>query len=240
VATERPVVTVFLDLETSGTDVTKDRIVELAATHVPGDLNAMGSSFSTTVCVPRAILEESQDAALVHGIADDEIVQGPSFATAWMRFLHWVDALLNYAIVEEGASDSDVEDGSLPQIHDHPVLLLAGHNSIGFDFPFLLCETIRHSLSTAPFEDWLYVDTLHISKCLLPHGCNKLQCISLRAHIDTGRAHRALDDCLALRRVVESMAQSLDVPLAALLKHFAVKVDLASSLAQLSVLMDQI
>ena len=81
-ATERPVVTVFLDLETSGTDVTKDRIVELAATHVPGDLNAMGSSFSTTVSVPRAILEESQDAALVHGIADDEIIQGPPFAVA--------------------------------------------------------------------------------------------------------------------------------------------------------------
>ena len=84
------------------------------------------------------------------------------------------------------------------------------------------------------------MDTLHISKCLLPYGCNKLQCISLRARIDTGRAHRALDDCLALRRVVESMAQSLDVPLGALLKHFAVEVDLASSLAQLSVLMDQV
>ena len=74
-ATERPVVTVFLDLETSGTDVTKDRIVELAATHVPNEWNAMGSNFSTTVCVPSTVLEESQDAALVHGIPDEEIVQ---------------------------------------------------------------------------------------------------------------------------------------------------------------------
>ena len=162
VTTERPVVTVFLDLETSGTDVTKDRIVELAATHVPNQWNAMGSNFSTTVCVPPAVLEESQDAALVHGIPDEEIIQGPLFPEAWSRFLHWVDALLNYAVVEEGASDSDVEEGSLPQIHDHPILLLAGHNSIGFDFPFLLCEAIRHSLSTAPFADWVYVDTLHI------------------------------------------------------------------------------
>ena len=62
----------------------------------------------------------------------------------------------------------------------------------------------------------------------------------MRARIDTGRAHRALDDCLALRRVIENMAQSLDLSLAALLKHFAVEVDLASSIAQLSVLMDQI
>ena len=132
-ATERPVVTVFLDLETSGTDVTKDRIVELAAAHVPNQWNAMGSNFSTTVCVPPAVLEESRDAALVHGIPDEEIIHGPLFPEAWSRFLHWIDGLLNYAIVEEeDATDSDVEEGSLPQIHESPVLLLAGHNRKAF------------------------------------------------------------------------------------------------------------
>ena len=149
------------------------------------------------------------------------------------------NALANQSIHQK-ACVSFNSQACQPNVTETLFLCLQKRSSIGFDFPFLLCETIRHSLSTAPFEDWLYVDTLHISKCLLPHGCHKLQCISLRARIDTGRAHRALDDCLALRRVVESMAQSLDVPLAALLKHFAVEVDLASSLAQLSVLMDQI
>ena len=65
---------------------------------------------------------------VLHGITDEEIIQGPVFPEVWSRFLHWVDALLNYAIVEESDSDSDVENSSLPQIHDHPVLLLAGHN----------------------------------------------------------------------------------------------------------------
>ena len=99
---------------------------------------------------------------------------------------------------------------------------------------------MRNNLSTAIFEQWYFVDTLHVFKDLNKYGCIKLQCLARETMTDPGHAHRALDDCLALRRVVESMAQSLDVPLAALLKHFAVEVDLASSLAQLSVLMDQV
>ena len=41
---DRPLV--FLDLETTGIDVARDRIVELAATHAPADPRLAGSSYS--------------------------------------------------------------------------------------------------------------------------------------------------------------------------------------------------
>ena len=56
--------------------------------------------------------------------------------------------------------------------------------------------------------------------------------------IDSGRAHRALDDTVALRRVCEALAQTLGTTLPCLLVLFAVEIDLPSSVAQLTVLMD--
>ena len=52
------------------------------------------------------------------------------------------------------------------------------------------------------------------------------------------RAHRALDDVLALRHVVTSVAQVLGVSVSDLLARHAKEVDMASSLAQAPVLMD--
>ena len=52
------------------------------------------------------------------------------------------------------------------------------------------------------------------------------------------RAHRALDDVLALRHVVTSVAQVLGVSVSDLLARHAQEVDMASSLAQATVLMD--
>ena len=55
---------------------------------------------------------------------------------------------------------------------------------------------------------------------------------------DTGRAHRALDDCVSLRQVMAAAALGLGMSLSALLGRFAQEVDLPSSVAQLSVLME--
>ena len=52
------------------------------------------------------------------------------------------------------------------------------------------------------------------------------------------RAHRAFDDILALRKVVTSVAQALGVSVSDLLMRHAQEVDMASSLAQVTVLMD--
>ena len=51
-----------------------------------GDLR--WGSFSTVVKVDADILrEQGQEAAKVHGITEEEIATGPSFADAWQRFL---------------------------------------------------------------------------------------------------------------------------------------------------------
>ena len=52
------------------------------------------------------------------------------------------------------------------------------------------------------------------------------------------RAHRALDDVLALRHVVTSAAQVLGVSVSDRLMRYAKEVDMASSLAQATVLLD--
>ena len=108
-----------------------------------------------------------------------------------------------------------------------------------FDFPLLLCDVMRHRLPCTPFEDWLFVDTLAALRALARHSCLKLQCLALRVMADTGRQHRALDDCVSLRQVSTALVQGVGgVPLVSFLLRFAVQLDLPSSLAQLSVLMD--
>ena len=62
----------------------------------------------------------------------------------------------------------------------------------------------------------------------------KLQCILRYVGGVELRAHRALDDCFALRRVVNYAAGRLGVTSFALLQPFVVEMDEGSTLAQLS------
>ena len=106
-----------------------------------------------------------------------------------------------------------------------------------FDFPALLAECCRYNLSTDCCDRWLYADTLHPFQS--GHGCCKLQCLVKDVHAPGElRAHRALDDCVALRRVIETAAQRLGMSVSAFLQNFAVWADMENSLAQLRVLMD--
>ena len=262
---EAAAVVVFLDLESTGIYVAQDRIVELAATHAPADPRLMGSSYSTVVSVdPQILKERGGEAAAVHLITDEEIFQGPSFWEAWVRFLQWVEGLLNTAVVESLDIDTDTDDDEprAPQLEESPVLLMAAHNGVcasgglgyigqrrsftddwcltevRFDFPLLLCEVLRHGLPCWPFERWIFVDTISVLQATSQHGCLKLQCLSLRLLVDTGRAHRALDDCVSLRQVMASVAFALGVSLPVLLQRFGQELDLTSSLAQLAVLRD--
>ena len=189
----RKCVLILLDLETTGVGV-----VELAATHAPADPRFQGGSFSTVVRVDQTILtERGAAAALVHGISDEEIGgEGPDFKLAWRRFLTWTDDLLNTAVDERSADSDDEQEPGLPRLlPDPPVLLIAGHNSVRFDFALLLCECLRHRMSCDCFRRWLFVDTLHVIKALAERSCMKLQCLvkTLGSPADL-RAHRALDD----------------------------------------------
>ena len=235
---DRQCIVVFLDLESTGVNIFEDRVVEIAAVHAPQDPRLFGGSFSTTVNVDTNILKErGAAAAAVHGIIDEEIAAGPSFPEAWSRFLSWVECLFNNAVKE--TSDDSEDEPEEPQIVENPVLLLAGHNALRFDFPFLLCECHRHKISVGCFEHWLFVATLHIGQAFPEHGCLKLQCLirSLSGAAEDLRAHRALDDCIAPRRVVMAFVWKAGVNLPSLMHNFAEVVDLDSSIAQISVLL---
>jgi len=228
----------MLDLETTGVDISLDRVVELAAVHCPADSRFFGGGFSTVVRVePELLLERGAAAQAVHGISNEEISAGPDFHVAWSRFLSWLEELLNSAVVD--TADSDEEDWETRLLPDPPVLLLAGHNAFRFDFPLLLCECMRRCISCDCFRQWVFVDTMHVAQAVAEHGCIKLQClVQTLGNPSELRAHRALDDCVALRLVCVTLAEKMGTDLWALLRGFSVEVDLTNSLAQLSVLME--
>ena len=224
----------MLDLETTGVDITKDRIVEIAAVHAHGDIRMKGESFSTTICVEPMILESrGEEASKVHGITDEEIKPGPTFKDAWMRFLKWIDDITNNTLKDE---DSD-DEMRQPIFLEDPIIVLAAHNGFRFDFPLLLCELLRNDISTTIWEQWYFVDTLQIFRSLNEYGCIKLQCTAKDMTIDSGHAHRALDDCIVLWRITSTFAERIGISMKELLSRFSVELDLASSTAQLSMLM---
>ena len=162
----------------------------------------------------------------------------PDFPVAWSRFLAWAQEVLDTAVAENCDSEDDVME-SLPELAVDPVLLAVGHNAFHFDFPVLLSECLRHGLSCACFESWLFADTMHVCQSMVAHGCKKLQCMVRTFGCSSDlRAHRALDDCVALRHVGCALAEAVGEDLPVLLRRAAVEVDLRTSLAQLSVLMD--
>ena len=234
-----PLVMLFVDLETTGTDVSRDRIVEFAALQVHELQEVPGPSYATVVSVESEILTaRGADAAKVHKIDDAEIALGPSFPEVWSRFLEFVEYLLNTTVHEDSDSSSDSADGS-PRLarppDETPLLLLAAHNGHRFDFAMLLFECHRHKLSTTPFERWYFVDTIAVVRAAQEEvgHCAKLQCLvrGLGAP-QSARAHRALDDCHALQSIAAYLAMRLGCSLSMLLRKFAAKFDASESIAQ--------
>ena len=67
----------ILDLETTGTDILQDRIVEIAAARCHDDIRMSGEAFSTTVRIdPDILMTRGLEAFEVHGITSEEIKQG--------------------------------------------------------------------------------------------------------------------------------------------------------------------
>lgn len=228
----RHILLVYIDLETTGVDLARDRIVELAATQ---DI-CEGSHFSTLIHVEESVLmARESEASSVHGIAKEEILAAPNFVAAWAMFLHWLEMISNSAI--EDASDSEGDAPAPPRpCTEETVILFAAHNGIRFDFPFLLMECRRHGISWAPFETFLFVDT-YVCLQQVAQGCLKLQCLvhsSNMAH--TLQAHRALDDCMALRHVMNLTAARLGLSSMKLLLLLTVECDTEASAAQISVM----
>jgi len=86
-------------------------------------------------------------------------------------------------------------------------------------------------------QDWLFADTLHVFQAL-QHGCRKLQCLVhvWGSHADL-RAHRALDDVVALRHVTTALAEQFGLSLPALLRRFACELDFVSTTVQVAAML---
>ena len=149
-------VVVFLDLETSGLDVARDQVVEIAATEAPPDPAAFGASFSTVVSGAPEPGGEAPPA--VHGIAAEEIARGPRFPEAWSRFVAFAEGLLDARPREEEHEDSEEEEDEEKVLRparpafEPPQLLVLAHNGARFDFALLLFESRRHSLDWSPYR----------------------------------------------------------------------------------------
>ena len=225
-----PAVVLLLDLETTGVDVASDQIVELAAYHAVAERDLRGAAFSTIVNA------SAQDTAFhVHGIDAAEITQGPPFGIAWARFVTFVEELQRLPVPDQ--SDSECEETPVTLPLEVPTVILAAHNGVKFDFAMILFECARHGCSWASLENWLFVDTLSIVQSSVAKlgGCAKLQCL-VRGNCAELQAHRALDDCIALRAVLQHLADMLGIPLLDVLRPFAMKLDVHASVAQISVM----
>ena len=118
-------------------------------------------------------------------------------------------------------------------------IMLVSHNDAKFDFPFLLCEVFRAGLGSSAMAVWMYADTLHLLQATNSAGeCNKLQCALRACSGPRGlRAHRALDECIALEQVVSHVTESLGVTPRVSLRPIVFRLDQAATVAQTMALM---
>lgn len=229
---ERPITAIettelfFLDFETTGLSIIADHIIEAAL------LNSHNAAFATTICPAK----EFENTA-IHGICYEETLQSPSFVEAFARILAFMQSVLDTALEEDDDSSSEDIPRQPMLATTRPRALIIAHNGYKFDFPMLLSECIRSNTELGLFADCLYVDSLLIVRALdaeMYGGCPKLQCLMNKfAYSGCLRAHRALDDCLALREIMLHIANGLGLPLATLLNMFAVEMDYEASAMQL-------
>ena len=217
----------YLDFETSGLDVIGHHIVEI------GMLCENGACYSTVVCPP--VFSEEVP---VHGISNEELRQGPFFVDAFRRMHRFCNNLVEMALTPDDSSGDEAATESLRE--DPPQILVCAHNGMKFDFPFLCSECLRNDIDIGCFDDWLFADTLEVFRAMGADtygGCAKLQCI-LRKHGATAdlHAHRALDDCRALKAVLESVSASLGVSPKVLIRPFVVELDNATTTAHIGML----
>ena len=228
-----PALVLFLDLETTGVDVASDQVVELACCQMPSEPHFKGAVFSTVVCA------SAEDTAFhIHGIDPSERAAGPVFSVAWSRFLVFVEHLQMAALQDCSDSDCDPDESATILPSEPATVLLAAHNGVRFDFAMLLFELVRHGMSWSPLEQWLFVDTLALVQAVGGSnmgGCAKLQCM-VRGHCGGLQAHRALDDCVALRAVVHGVAESYGVCAVDVLRPLVMRLDVTASAAQVSTL----
>ena len=211
----------------AGLAVAEDSIVEV------GIISEGGAIFSTVVRPP-VIHDDTECGSCVHGIQPEELLAGPDFSNVYARMVYFIEHL-QVSTIEPDGSDSDTDVPRVVRSYGEPPrIVLAAHNGFKFDFAILASEVLRAGADWLPLQRWYYLDTLEVFKAMGSTGCAKLQC--LRREVGVGdeplRAHRALDDAIALRSLVISQAERLGLTVSALLAPFVVGCDADATVAQ--------
>ena len=217
----------YIDLETNSLDVLSGDILEIGAL-----IDGSRSMFSTVINPGHGA---SADDPSVHGIQSEELRWGPCFRVAFER----LELFLKYASLSAVESDDSEDDGSpAASMKQSLEVALVAHNGTKFDFPFLLGSCLRSGVGSAAMSNWIYVDTLDVLRATDQAGeCMKLQCAFRSCSGPASlRAHRALDDCIALEAVVRHVSVSLGIKPWALLRRFASRLDETAAVAQVSAL----
>lgn len=170
---ERPLV--FFDLETTGTDVAQDRIIEMAFIKVMPDGQwhvrpdkAQGQErllINPEMPIPA-------ESTAVHGISDADVAEAPTFASIAARLYRWLD----------GCD-------------------MAGFNSNRFDIPLLAEEFLRCNIAFK-VDDRSLVDVQNIFHKMEPRTLRAA--LKFYCDRDLDDAHEALPDTLATLQIFAS------------------------------------
>eukprot|EP00731_Ephydatia_muelleri_P012151 Em0006g1045a len=120
----------FCDVETTGVRINHDHVIEIGAvvfgeakSHVTNP--TFNELIYTDVRIPQIV-------ASLTGITDSMLIGKKRFKDVCTKFLHWIDAMSNEVLVKTGVC-------SVP--------VLVAYNGFRFDFPIMLAEIQRNSMS---------------------------------------------------------------------------------------------
>ncbi|XP_010421551.1 PREDICTED: exonuclease DPD1, chloroplastic/mitochondrial [Camelina sativa] len=198
------------DLETTGFNRTKERIIEIAAQDLAGGEN---STFQTLVNPGEVPVTNTN----IHGIRND-MVRRPEVP----RMEDLIPIFLRY-----------VESRQKPGGY----VMVVAHNGKAFDFQFLINEFNRCSFEIP--HNWLLLDSLPLGrehmKIIHPTVKPKAGLEVLAEHYSLtrdGDAHRALSDVLLLSQVFQKLTIDLKLSVSDLVLRSHTASDIATAMAK--------
>jgi DNA polymerase-3 subunit epsilon len=162
---------VFLDLETTGLDIEKDRIVQIGMKKLMtnGLQQFYGKLVNPTIPIP-------SEATSIHGITDDDVKRAPTFSEIAGEVIEFMGAVR----------------------FDNSVLLVdcdfSGYNILGFDAPLLNAELARVGIKW-DYSEINFIDSMRIAKKMEPRNldwASKFYC-----DVELSGAHDAESDSSA-------------------------------------------